>query len=126
MLWLDCPRCGRRPLDEFTFGGERRTVPASIEGATPLMPLPPPEPPPVEPPLAERTVPPPSFPAPVADERVVFLIWLAVFVLVGAQMSWVLRPFIGSPGSEFTWFRPRESSFFEAVMTSIWGLLGGR
>ena len=27
MLWLDCPRCGRRPLDEFTFGGERRPVP---------------------------------------------------------------------------------------------------
>ncbi len=26
MLWLDCPRCGRRPLDEFVFGGERRTV----------------------------------------------------------------------------------------------------
>jgi len=24
---LDCPRCGRRPLDEFTFGGERREVP---------------------------------------------------------------------------------------------------
>jgi len=24
---LDCPRCGRRPLDEFTFGGERRAVP---------------------------------------------------------------------------------------------------
>ena len=21
---LVCPRCGRRPLDEFTFGGERR------------------------------------------------------------------------------------------------------
>jgi len=27
MLWLACPRCGRRPLDEFTFGGERRTTP---------------------------------------------------------------------------------------------------
>ena len=27
MLWLDCPRCGRRPLDEFTFGGERRPTP---------------------------------------------------------------------------------------------------
>ena len=26
MLWLDCPRCGRRPLEEFTFGGERRRV----------------------------------------------------------------------------------------------------
>jgi heterotetrameric sarcosine oxidase delta subunit len=24
---LDCPRCGRRPLDEFTFGGERRGTP---------------------------------------------------------------------------------------------------
>ena len=24
MHTLECPRCGRRPLDEFTFGGERR------------------------------------------------------------------------------------------------------
>ncbi len=24
---LDCPNCGRRPLDEFTFGGERRPIP---------------------------------------------------------------------------------------------------
>jgi heterotetrameric sarcosine oxidase delta subunit len=24
---LDCPRCGRRPLDEFVFGGERRPPP---------------------------------------------------------------------------------------------------
>ena len=24
---LDCPRCGPRSLDEFTFGGERRAVP---------------------------------------------------------------------------------------------------
>lgn len=23
---LACPRCGRRPLDEFVFGGERRPV----------------------------------------------------------------------------------------------------
>jgi sarcosine oxidase subunit delta len=28
---LDCPRCGRRPLDEFAFGGERRTVPSPID-----------------------------------------------------------------------------------------------
>ena len=27
---LDCPRCGRRPLDEFVFGGERRTAPSPI------------------------------------------------------------------------------------------------
>ena len=27
MLWLPCPRCGPRPIEEFTFGGERRPVP---------------------------------------------------------------------------------------------------
>jgi sarcosine oxidase subunit delta len=27
MNHLDCPNCGRRPLDEFSFGGERRPVP---------------------------------------------------------------------------------------------------
>ena len=30
MHTLDCPRCGRRPLDEFVFGGERRTSPSTI------------------------------------------------------------------------------------------------
>ena len=34
MLWLDCPRCGRRPLDEFTFGGERRPRP-DVDRRTP-------------------------------------------------------------------------------------------
>jgi heterotetrameric sarcosine oxidase delta subunit len=32
MLWLTCPRCGPRPLDEFAFGGERRPVPDWIQG----------------------------------------------------------------------------------------------
>ena len=27
MLWLPCPRCGPRPIEEFTFGGERRPAP---------------------------------------------------------------------------------------------------
>ena len=27
---LQCPRCGRRPLDEFVFGGERRPVSVTI------------------------------------------------------------------------------------------------
>lgn len=30
MHMLACPRCGRRSLDEFVFGGERRAVPDSI------------------------------------------------------------------------------------------------
>jgi hypothetical protein len=55
----------------------------------------------------------------------VFRVWLVAFALVGAQMSWVLRPFIGSPTQEFAWFRPRESSFFEAVIRSLRSLFGG-
>jgi len=42
-----------------------------------------------------------------------------VFGLVGAQMGWVLRPFIGNPDVPFTWFRVRESSFFEAVWNAL-------
>ncbi len=45
----------------------------------------------------------------------VFRIWIVVFALVGSQMSWILRPFIGNPNEPFTWFRPRQSNFFEAV-----------
>lgn len=31
MHTLDCARCGRRPLDEFVFGGERRTTSSTIQ-----------------------------------------------------------------------------------------------
>jgi hypothetical protein len=49
----------------------------------------------------------------------VFRIWVIVFGLVGAQMGWVLRPFIGSPETAFSWFRLRESNFFEAVLRAM-------
>ena len=51
--------------------------------------------------------------------RKVFGTWIVVFGLVGAQMGWVLRPFIGAPEKEFEWFRERESNFFEAVWTAL-------
>jgi hypothetical protein len=56
--------------------------------------------------------------------RAVFQIWVGVFALVGAQMSWVLRPFIGNPELPFTWFRARESNFFIDVAVSFGRLLG--
>lgn len=52
----------------------------------------------------------------------VFQIWTLVFGLVGAQMSWVLRPFIGSPNLPFEWFRERESNFFLALLDMIQNL----
>jgi hypothetical protein len=51
--------------------------------------------------------------------KAVFICWILVFGLVGAQMSWILRPFIGNPDQPFAWFRDRESNFFEAVVRTI-------
>ncbi len=50
-----------------------------------------------------------------ASVRQVFGAWVLVFGMVGAQMSWVLRPFISNPDRPFTLFSPRESNFFAAV-----------
>ncbi len=58
--------------------------------------------------------------------RSVFRVWVIVFSLVGAQMSWVLRPFIGKPDMPFAWFRARESNFFTDVIDAIATLLGLR
>lgn len=55
--------------------------------------------------------------------RRVFIVWIIVFGLVGAQMSWVLRPFIGG-GSEFALFRPRGGNFFESVVHHVSQLFG--
>jgi len=58
-----------------------------------------------------------------SNVKTIFRIWVVVFGLVGAQMSWVLRPFIGSPGMEFTFLRARDSNFFEAVGKALIQLL---
>jgi hypothetical protein len=55
----------------------------------------------------------------------VFRIWIVVFGIVGAQMSWVLRPFIGSPDLPFSFFRRREGNFFEAVLKALAAIFGG-
>ena len=57
--------------------------------------------------------------------RLVFGCWVFVFALVGAQMGWVLRPFIGNPNTPFTFFRERSSNFFEAVLNALSALLHG-
>lgn len=65
-----------------------------------------------------------------ADDRplgrhvaLVFRCWVILFGLVGAQMGWVLRPFIGDPTRPFAWFRGRESNFFEAIWTAVRDLM---
>jgi len=55
--------------------------------------------------------------------RSIFRIWILIYGLVGAQMGWLLRPFIGSPNMPFTWFRERQGNFFAAVVKALQNLL---
>lgn len=58
----------------------------------------------------------------VADRT--FRIWLFIYAVVGAQMGWVLRPFIGAPDMPFEFFRAREANFFIDVIRTIGQLFG--
>lgn len=55
--------------------------------------------------------------------KTVFRLWVVVFALVGGQMAWVLRPFIGNPQLPVTWLRGRESNFFQGVFQTLQKLL---
>ncbi len=57
--------------------------------------------------------------------RAIFGVWFVLYGLVGAQMGWLLRPFIGSPDLEFSWLRPREGNFFQALLHHLNNLMGG-
>ncbi len=54
--------------------------------------------------------------------KAVFRCWIVLFGLVGAQMGWVLRPFVGNPAAPFTWFRARESNVFQGILTALTNL----
>lgn len=58
-----------------------------------------------------------------AVARRVFLAWLAVNLFLGAQLSWNLRPFIGSPGLPVEFLRANafEGNFYEAVLLTARG-----
>jgi hypothetical protein len=66
-----------------------------------------------------------STPKPFSPADTIFRVWVFVFAIVGAQMSWVLRPFIGSPDLEFSLFRERSGNFFQAIYRIIMQLLQG-
>jgi hypothetical protein len=56
----------------------------------------------------------------------VFRIWTVVFALVGIQMGWVLRPFIGSPHSPTQFFRKGAwGNAYVKLAEIVVGLIGG-
>lgn len=48
-------------------------------------------------------------------------IWLAAYAFVGCQLSWILRPFVGSPFYDVAFLRPDalERNFYEFIMVDI-------
>jgi len=56
--------------------------------------------------------------------RTVFRVWLVIYSIVGAQMGWILRPFIGNPDLDFELFRDRYSNFFAEVPRLLGQLFG--
>jgi len=54
-------------------------------------------------------------------------VWLLTYSFVGIQMGWVLRPFIGSPGSPVQFFREGAwGNAYVFVGRVIWNALAGR
>jgi hypothetical protein len=60
-----------------------------------------------------------------ARPNIVLGVWTIIYALVGSQMGWILRPFIGSPDLPFALFRQREGSFFEGFFSALGRLLTG-
>jgi hypothetical protein len=54
------------------------------------------------------------------------LLWLILYIFVGTQLAWVLRPFVGSPGAAFQVFRARSGNFYESVAHSLRALTSER
>jgi len=54
----------------------------------------------------------------------IFYVWIVIYALVGMQMGWLLRPFIGLPGAKFEWFRDREGNFFQGLFDNIQRMIG--
>jgi hypothetical protein len=76
--------------------------------------------------IAPEMVPPIGLGRPAqSTSYTIFRVWVFVFAVVGAQMSWVLRPFIGSPDLEFSWFRERSGNFFQTVFVMLFRLFSG-
>jgi hypothetical protein len=60
-----------------------------------------------------------------AVARRVLLAWLAVNLLLGSQLSWILRPFIGAPGLPIEFLRATafKGNFYETVFRTVWHVL---
>jgi len=76
-------------------------------------------------PVAQVAPWPSPLPRPSTARRV-FRVWVVLYALVGAQMGWILRPFIGAPDLPFVLFRGRQDWILVDVLQAIGKLLSSR
>lgn len=55
----------------------------------------------------------------VSGYRTLLRFWFVIYAFVGTQMAWILRPFVGSPNMQFSWFRNLEGNFYTDVLRSL-------
>jgi hypothetical protein len=62
-----------------------------------------------------------------AKHRWMLRTWIFIYVFVGIQMAWVLRPFVGNPLAPVEFFREDSwSNAYEVVLNMIWDVIRGR
>lgn len=61
--------------------------------------------------------------APSRTRETLFWMWAAVYALMGGQLAWLARPFIGSPNAPFQFFRGAGGSLYQELARSAWNLL---
>jgi hypothetical protein len=102
----------------------RRTLAQVV--ATPIPSTPPPVAAEV---AADETAPQsPASKSPQSDSSggtlLIFRVWTVIYALVGMQMGWLLRPFIGHPDAGFSLFRARSGNFFLGLFENLGRILG--
>ena len=61
---------------------------------------------------------------PARPRQFVFWLWIAIYIFVGSQMAWTLRPFVGYPNSPFELFRQVGGNFYANILSSLGEILG--
>lgn len=56
---------------------------------------------------------------PAGNPMGVFYLWIIIFAIVGAQMGWLLRPFVGHPDAKFQIFRQRNGSVITGLFENL-------
>ena len=67
----------------------------------------------------------PDAPKPTGTRRYLLQGWVLLYGLVGSQLGWTLRPFLGFDGEPFQVFRPEiDGNFYSQVARSVGILMG--